>query len=92
MPHGHAFLCAVMDWYSRKVLGWALSNDMDVALLVEALTQGAGDGGVLPEIMNTTRAASSRRWNGSGNSRAARSRSAWMASGGGDFRRDRLQC
>jgi putative transposase len=26
MPHGHAFLCAVMDWHSRKVLGWAVSN------------------------------------------------------------------
>lgn len=32
MPHGHAYLCAVMDWYSRKVLGWALSNTMDAAL------------------------------------------------------------
>lgn len=26
MPGGHAYLCAVMDWYSRKVLGWAVSN------------------------------------------------------------------
>ena len=25
MPGGHAYLCAVMDWHSRKVLGWALS-------------------------------------------------------------------
>ncbi len=53
MPYGHAFLCAVMDWHSRKVLGWALSNTMDVALVVEAFTQAAGDGRVLPEIMNT---------------------------------------
>jgi putative transposase len=53
MPHGHAFLCAVMDWHSRKVLGWALSNTMDVALVVAALTQAAGDGSALPEIMNT---------------------------------------
>lgn len=53
MPHGNAFLCAVMDWHSRKVLGWALSNTMDVALVVEAFNQAAGDGSVLPEIMNT---------------------------------------
>jgi putative transposase len=26
MPGGHAYLCAVMDWYSRKVLGWAVSK------------------------------------------------------------------
>ena len=26
MPRGHAYLCAVMDWHSRKVLGWSLSN------------------------------------------------------------------
>ena len=53
MPYGHAFLCAVMDWHSRKVLGWALSNTMDVALCVAALSQAVGDGGELPEIMNT---------------------------------------
>lgn len=53
MPHGHAFLCAVMDWHSRKVLGWAVSNTMDVALVATAFTQAVGDGSVLPEIMNT---------------------------------------
>jgi putative transposase len=26
MAHGHAYLCAVMDWHSRKVLGWELSR------------------------------------------------------------------
>ena len=32
MPQGHAYLCAVMDWHSRKVLGWALSNTMGTDL------------------------------------------------------------
>ena len=26
MPRGHAYLCAVMGWHSRKALGWAVSN------------------------------------------------------------------
>ena len=26
MPVGHAYLCAVMDWHTRKVLGWTVSN------------------------------------------------------------------
>ncbi|MBP7948504.1 MAG: DDE-type integrase/transposase/recombinase [Verrucomicrobiales bacterium] len=29
MPRGHAYLCAVMDWHTRCVLGWAVSNTMD---------------------------------------------------------------
>ena len=37
MPGGHAYLCAVMDWYSRKVLGWAVSNTMETNLCLEAL-------------------------------------------------------
>ena len=32
MAKGHAYLCAVMDWHSRKVLGWELSNTMDTGL------------------------------------------------------------
>lgn len=32
MRRGSAHLCAVMDWHSRKVLGWRLSNTMDTAL------------------------------------------------------------
>ena len=37
MPRGHAYLCAVMDWHSRKVLGWAVSNTMGVDLCLAAL-------------------------------------------------------
>ena len=54
MPHGHAYLCAVMDWHSRKVLGWRVSNTMDAPLCLGALSDAvAGNGGRLPEIFNT---------------------------------------
>lgn len=54
MPRGHAYLCAVMDWHSRKVLGWAVSNTMDQELCQSALEAAVGQSkGCLPEIFNT---------------------------------------
>lgn len=52
IPRGSAYLCAVMDWGTRKVLGWAISNTMDAGLCLRTLQQ-ALDTGVVPEIMNT---------------------------------------
>ena len=53
MPHGHAYLCAVMDWHTRYVLGWAVSNTMDSALTSEALENAMRKCQKLPEIFNT---------------------------------------
>lgn len=53
MPGGHAYLCAVMDWYSRKVLGWAVSNTMETGLCLEALENALSATGRVPEIFNT---------------------------------------
>jgi len=54
MPGGHAYLCAVMDWHSRRVLGWALSNTMEAGLCLEALEKAlTTTGGRVPEIFNT---------------------------------------
>lgn len=53
MPRGHAFLCAVMDWHSRKVLGWAVSNTMGTELCLEALEKALDSTGKVPEIFNT---------------------------------------
>ena len=53
MPVGHAFLCAVMDWHPRKVLGWAVSNTMDTGLCLAALQQALDQTGRVPEIFNT---------------------------------------
>ena len=53
MPGGHAYLCAVMDWHSRKVLGWELSNTMETGLCLSALNRALDNTGVAPEIFNT---------------------------------------
>ncbi len=66
MPHGKAYLCAVMDWHSRKVLGWALSNTMDGSLCQEALAAAVTQSKELPDIFNTDQGSqfTSREWTG----------------------------
>jgi putative transposase len=49
---GHFYLVAIMDWYSRKVLSWQVSNTLDVGFCVEAL-QGALLNYGRPEIFNS---------------------------------------
>src|SRR5437868_5186327 len=49
---GFLYLVAVMDWASRAVLAWRLSNTMDVSFCVLALTEALARFGK-PEIFNT---------------------------------------
>ncbi|HSF28950.1 MAG TPA: DDE-type integrase/transposase/recombinase, partial [Candidatus Tectomicrobia bacterium] len=42
--HGVTYLVAMLDWYSRDVLPWPLSNTMDVAFCLMALAQALGEG------------------------------------------------
>ena len=49
---GFVYLVAIMDWYSRCVLSWELSNTMDAAFCVEALQRALATGR-RPEIFNT---------------------------------------
>ena len=51
MWHGFAYLVAVMDWFSRYVLSWRLSNTLDATFCVEALDEALDAGA--PEIFNT---------------------------------------
>jgi putative transposase len=66
MPGGHAYLCAVMDWYSRKVLGWTVSNTMDTTLCLRALDMAIETAGCTPEIFNTDQGCqfTSAEWTG----------------------------
>lgn len=49
---GYLYLCAVIDWYSRAVLSWDLSNTLDARFCVEAVRRAIDQYGP-PEIFNT---------------------------------------
>jgi putative transposase len=51
MPNGFMYLTAVIDWNSRYVLSWRLSNTLDVAFCLEALEEALERG--CPEVFNT---------------------------------------
>ena len=52
MRRGFLYLVAIVDWFSRKVLAWRLSNSMDADFCVEALKEALAKYGT-PEIFNT---------------------------------------
>jgi putative transposase len=52
MPKGFVYLTVIMDWYSRKVLSWRLSNSMDVSFCVDALEEALYYYGK-PDIFNS---------------------------------------
>ena len=55
MPQGFMYLTAVMDWYSRYVLSWRLSNTLEVEFCLEALGEALSQG--CPEVFNTDQGA-----------------------------------
>ena len=56
MNQGHMYLVAIMDWHSRKVLSFRLSNTLDTAFCVEALAEALDRFG-RPMIFNTDQGA-----------------------------------
>ncbi|WP_371410717.1 IS3 family transposase [Tabrizicola sp. TH137] len=56
MRKGFLYLVAVMDWFTRKVLAWRISNTLEADFCVEALNEAIHKFGP-PEIMNTDQGA-----------------------------------
>lgn len=56
MQSGFVYLVAIMDWYSRKVLSWEISNTMDDSFCVSALESAIRLYGT-PDIFNTDQGA-----------------------------------
>lgn len=52
LPRGFVYLVAIIDWYSRKVLSWRLSNTLDNRFCVDCLEQALQTHGV-PDVFNT---------------------------------------
>ena len=55
MAQGFLYLVAIMDWHSRQVVAWKLSNTMDTDFCVAALEEALAKG--RPEIFNTDQGA-----------------------------------
>lgn len=56
LEHGWGYLVAIIDWHSRAILSWRLSNTMTVDFCVEALEEALRQHG-RPEIFNTDQGA-----------------------------------
>lgn len=52
LAHGFVYLVAIIDWYSRKVLSWQVSNTMDVSFCMDCLEEAIRKYGS-PDIFNT---------------------------------------
>lgn len=64
MEKGHVYLVAIMDWHTRAVLSWELSNTMDSGFCVRALKKAFEHTGTKPEIFNTDQGSqfTSQEW------------------------------
>jgi len=52
MEKGFVYLTVIMDWYSRKILSWRLSNTLDTAFCIDALEEALDQYGK-PDIFNS---------------------------------------
>jgi putative transposase len=52
MRKGFFYLVAIMDWFTRKVLAWRISNTLEAEFCLEALNEAIHKFGP-PEVMNT---------------------------------------
>ena len=61
---GFAYLVAVMDWHTRAVLSWKLSNTLDAAFCLEAFEEAVRKAGRTPAVFNTDQGCqfTSRAW------------------------------
>jgi putative transposase len=53
LVEGWAYLVAIIDWFSRYVISWKLSNSLEIAFCLDCLNEALETNGYQPEIFNT---------------------------------------
>jgi len=53
MERGFMYLFAIIDWHSRRIVGWEISSTLDTGFCISALKRAISENGVCPEIINT---------------------------------------
>jgi len=56
MYHTHMYLTAIIDWYSRKIVGWSLGDTLDTKEVMEAVNAAIAVNGT-PAIINSDQGA-----------------------------------
>ena len=82
MARGFLYLAVVLDWATRRILAWRLSNTLTADFCVEALEEAITRHGV-PEIMNTDQGSQFTGNEFIGTLSGTTSRSAWTARAAG---------
>jgi len=54
---GFAYLVAIIDWFSRYVVGWKLSNSLEIGFCLECLREALARSQAMPEIVNSDQGA-----------------------------------
>jgi putative transposase len=84
MEKGHAYLVAVIDWHTRAVLSWKLSNTFDTSFCLAALREAGTVAGCAPGVFNTDQGCqfTSQEWIAAVESKGSRvsmdGRGRWM--------------
>ncbi len=52
MEHGHMYLTAIIDWFSRMIVGWSLSDTLDTCSVIEAVQNAIATHGI-PAFINS---------------------------------------
>ena len=61
MARGFLYLMAIMDWHSRYVVAWRLSNTLEADFCVDALQEALGQDRHRPQVFNTDQSLPRRR-------------------------------
>jgi len=81
MRKGFLYLVAIMDWFTRKVLAWRISDTLEADFCLEALNEAIHKFGP-PEIMNTDQGGQFTSFDWTDRLKRAKTRSRWMAKPG----------